>query len=143
MTGAYVSGTIVLIAVLSSGTARAQSSAPVAAPALITATNIQGNGGWRTDGKSAQPTQRWSLQVTRGSDNSINGRVTLNGSPLASAGTIHGHIIGSSVAGTITGDDGKQVATFQGTVSSSGMSGTYRDRTGEAGSWAWDGAPPQ
>lgn len=113
------------------------------APVAITARNIQGTGGWQADGQRAAPTQRWSLQLARANDNSISGRVTLSGSPLAGAGNVQGHIVGSTLMGTIVDDAGLQVATFRGTVSNNGMSGTYTDRTGETGAWAWDGPPPQ
>lgn len=113
------------------------------APAAITAQDIRGGGGWKTDGKGPAPTQRWGSQITRGPDNSLTGRVTLNGSPLANAGNVHGQIVGTNASGTLTDDAGQQIATFVGTVTQSGLSGTYTDRTGETGSWSWDGPPPQ
>jgi hypothetical protein len=117
--------------------------AQLVATDAITARAIRGSGGWKSDGKETAAAQQWSLNVTRGDDNSIRGRVTLSGSPLASAGNVSGHIIGTTVSGTITDDDGKQIATFQGTASKAGMSGKYTDRTGETGEWSWQGNLPE
>jgi hypothetical protein len=137
-----VFGVILLGTLLLAGITAAQ-LVDEAVPAPITVRDIAGGGGGKTDGKSAAPLQRWDLQVKRGDDNSIAGRVDLGGSPLAAAGNVQGHIVGSSVTGTITDDDGKQVATFTGTITADGISGKYTDRTGETGEWSWDGPPPQ
>jgi len=42
------------------------------------------------------------------------------------------------VSGAILDDGGNVLASFEGRVSATGMSGTYRDRTGEEGDWSWD-----
>jgi hypothetical protein len=112
-------------------------------PAAVTARDIAGSGAFKADGEKPVPMQRWDLQVTRGDDNSISGRVNLGGSPLANAGNVQGHLVGSNVSGTVTDDDGNKVASFTGTVTASGITGTYTDRTGETGSWSWDGPPPK
>ncbi len=127
---------------LFAGIALAQPGQPEAPPG-IAARDIRGGGAWQTKGKKAAPTQRWDLQVTRGDDNSIHGRVNLVGSPLAKTGNVEGHVSGSDVSGTITDDNGNPVATFTGSVGPKGMSGAYTDRSGETGSWSWDGSPPQ
>jgi|SRR5579862_2122198 len=102
---------------------------------------IRGGGGWKTDGKPAVPNHRWSLQLTRGDDDSLTGSVTIGGSPLASSGKVHGEVMGDAVFGTITDNAGNEIAAFEGTIGPKGMSGKYLDRTGETGDWAWDGAP--
>jgi hypothetical protein len=81
--------------------------------------------------------------LSRGDDNSILGRITLEDSPLATAGNVVGRIDGRKLSGTIADDDGNDIATFEGTLTKTRMSGTYIDRTGEVGSWSWDGPPPQ
>ena len=118
-------------------------SAQPAPPAAITAKQIRGRGGWKTDGEVTKPTRRWDLQLSRGDDNSILGRITLADSPLATAGNVVGRIEGRKLSGTIADDDGNDIATFEGTLTKTRMSGTYIDRTGEVGSWSWDGPPPQ
>ncbi len=130
------------ILVLIGGIARSQTAEPTPL-APIASTNIQGGGQWQTDGTSTTPLQMWGTNVTRGTDNSISGRVALTGSPLADGGNIQGHIIGMGVSGTLTDDSGNQIATFQGTITQAGMGGTYTDVTGETGSWSWNGPPPQ
>jgi hypothetical protein len=56
---------------------------------------------------------------------------------------VQGVISGDAVLGTITDGDGNLIARFSGTVSKTGIQGTYADRTGEVGEWSWDGAVPQ
>ena len=122
--------------------ALAQNASFASAPA-ITAHALHGAGGWKTDAKAVRPTQRWNLDVARGDDNSIRGRVRVADSPLLSAGNVEGQITGRSVSGTISDDDGHQIATFQATITRTGISGTYTDQTGETGQWSWDGPLPQ
>ena len=141
MNAIRILGVVVGTALAFTGIGRSQDIAAPAAP--ITARAIAGGGDFKADGKAAVPMQRWDLQVTRGDDNSITGRVNLGGSPLAAAGNVQGHIVGSNVSGTITDDDGRKVASFTGTVTGRGITGTYTDRTGETGSWSWNGPPPQ
>lgn len=140
---AYVGAMVLITATGLSRIGSAQDAPLPAAAVAITARDIAGAGGWKTDGTAAHPLKRWNLDVHRGDDNSITGRVNLGGSPLASSGNVNGHIVGTLVTGTITDDDGKQVAKFHGQLNSQGMSGTYTDRTGETGSWSWDGQLPQ
>ncbi|MDX2170027.1 MAG: hypothetical protein SF182_23355 [Deltaproteobacteria bacterium] len=122
--------------------------AALSAPALAERTrgtdpaprSLRGNGNWQRDGRTAQ---RWDIDVTRRDDDSIEGRVTLSGSPLLRSGTLRGRLDGRRVAGSVCDDNGMQAATFVGVVTPSGVwQGTYQDRTGEVGRWSWDGAPP-
>jgi len=83
------------------------------------------------------------LDLTRGEDGSIHGRISLGDSPLARSGNVEGWIRGKRVIGTIRGDSGRRIARFKGRVTPRGIRGTYRDRTGEAGTWAWEGTLPQ
>lgn len=100
---------------------------------------LRGNGNWQREGRG---TQRWDIDVTRRSDESIEGRVTLTGSPLLRSGVLRGRLDGNRVAGSVSDDYGSQVATFVGVVMPSGTwQGTYQDRTGEVGRWSWDGGP--
>ena len=121
----------------------AQQETPAAPQGRTRTHTLRGSGGWETDGKRRVANHRWNLQLTRGDDNSVSGRVTLNGSPLASAGNVHGQIQGEGVFGTVTDDAGHEVAAFEGTITASGMRGKYMDRTGEIGDWASDGLPPK
>jgi hypothetical protein len=133
-----------VIAVGATGTiVSAQEAELQSVPAAVTARDIAGSGAFKADGKNPMPMQRWDLQVTRGDDNSISGRVNLGGSPLANAGNVQGHIVGTNVSGTVIDDDGNKVASFTGTVTANGITGMYTDRTGETGSWSWDGPPPK
>jgi hypothetical protein len=100
---------------------------------------MRGNGNWQREGRGAQ---RWDIDVTRRSDETVEGRVTLTGSPLLRSGVLRGRLEGNRVAGSVSDDYGTQVATFVGVVMPNGVwQGTYRDRTGEVGRWSWDGAP--
>jgi hypothetical protein len=137
----HLAGAILAAAVALTTVASAQDIAAPAAP--ITARDIAGRGAFKADRQNPMPMQRWDLQVTRGDDNSISGRVNLGGSPLANAGKVQGHIVGTNVSGTVTDDDGNKVASFTGTVTANGITGVYTDRTGETGSWSWDGPPPK
>jgi len=103
--------------------------------------DLAGSGGWKPDQQSPAATQPWTLQVTRGADNSISGRVAVARSPLLTSGNVQGQIVGENVSGTITDDAGTIVARFEGTINAGGMWGTYTDCTGGVG--AWEGAAPQ
>lgn len=101
---------------------------------------IRGAGPWGASGGRRQGRERWQLDVHRGDDCSIAGRVALSGSPLASAGNVQGQIEGRRVWGSIVDDQGALIADFTGMVTATGLTGSYRDRTGETGRWAWDGS---
>ena len=129
---------VVAALALAPATAFAQSTAPA-----ITSTSLHGGGDWKTDGVQAKETRRWGLDVLRGPDNSLRGRISVADSPLLDGGNVEGRIKGSTVSGAITDDAGYHVATFTGAVTRTGMSGSYTDRTGETGTWSWDGPPPK
>ncbi len=68
---------------------------------------------------------------------------SLSGSPLGSQGNVEGEIDGNRVAGTIVSAAGDDLATFRGVLSETGLHGSYRDRTGESGTWTWEGTLPE
>jgi hypothetical protein len=103
------------------------------APAAITASQLHGGGSWKTSGKAAVGMQQWHVDALRASDNSLSGRVSLGGSSLAQAGNLVGKISGQSLSGNVVDDTGKQILSFTGTVTATGISGTYTDRTGRRG----------
>jgi len=114
-----------------------------AARAAIAARKLRGGGGWQGNADARRGVQRWDIDVTRADDDSLAGRVTVAGSPLVQSGTLRGVIDGRRVEGSITDEAGNHVATFVGTVTPSGIQGTYQDRTGEVGRWTWDGQLPR
>ncbi len=138
MRAAGIRAMILAAAVLAAASAGAQN-----APQAITAREVHGGGDWKTDGKAHRGAQRWNLDVHRGDDNAIRGRITVADSPLLSTGNVEGKIDGRIISGTISDDDGNQIATFSGMISGTGMSGKYTDRTGEVGEWSWDGELPK
>jgi hypothetical protein len=119
----------------------ATASTPAAAERTYgPAHGLRGSGDWQRDGRAPQ---RWEIDLTRRDDTAIEGRVTLAGSPLLRSGVLRGTLDGRRVAGSVSDDDGNQVATFVGVILPSGTwQGTYQDRTGEVGRWSWNGAPP-
>jgi hypothetical protein len=114
-----------------------------AAPAAITASQLHGGGGWKPSAKAALAGQQWHVDALRATDNTLRGRVSLGGSPLAHAGNLVGQISGQSLSGNVVDDTGKQIASFTGAITATGITGTYTDRTGETGNWSWDGPLPQ
>jgi hypothetical protein len=113
------------------------------APTQPPVADVIGEGGWNTAGKVAKPTQRWHVDALKLTNGLLWGRLTVSNSPVLSEGNLQGQIAGSKVAGNVMDDDGNTLATFDGTVSPTGMEGTYRDRTGEVGNWSWDGPLPE
>ncbi len=111
--------------------------------APITARVIEGGGQWKTEGLAAKSSQRWDLQLTRGDDDTLTGRVTLGDSPLATSANVHGRLVGRTLTGRLIDDEGNYVASFEGTIGIGRMSGSYTDRTGESGTWEWEGPPPK
>jgi hypothetical protein len=134
---------IVAAAVLATAAVWGNSALAQTAPAAITASQLHGGGKWKTSGKAAVATQQWHVDALRASDNALSGRVTLGGSRLAQAGNLVGRISGQSLSGNVVDDHGKQIVSFTGTVTATGISGTYTDRTGETGNWSWDGPLPK
>lgn len=107
----------------------------------IAATEMHGGGSWKARRRDHGP-QRWHLQINRGSDGWVRGRIRIEGSPFVTDGIVEGRIAGDTIVGTIADDNGSQVATFQGTVTQKGMFGTYTAVDGEVGEWSWAGKPP-
>jgi hypothetical protein len=103
------------------------------------------NGRWRSERSGRvsaaddQPDHGWFVQLQHNTDDgTISGHLGVVGSGLFSDGIISGHVDGRSVTGVVTDDSGAQLATFTGTVSRSGMIGTYLTTDGDSGSWSYD-----
>ncbi len=93
------------------------------------------SGRWQSArfGTDARP---WLAQVQRNIvDNSLAGQLTVIGSSRIGAAKISGRIEGSACAGVVTDDHGTQLASFTGTVTAAGMSGTYATPDGDSGTW--------
>ena len=133
---------IVIVAALVTAGGFAYASFGQTAPAPITAQQLHGGGGWKPAAKAAVAGQQWHVDALRATDNSVRGRVSLGGSPLAQAGNLVGQISGQTLSGSVVDDTGKQIASFTGTITATGITGTYTDRTGETGNWSWDGPLP-
>jgi hypothetical protein len=95
-----------------------------------------GDGGWKRDGTASRSTSHLSVDLVR-DGNRISGSVDLTGSPLADRGVVSGAVRGDRVRGSIVSPEGEPIASFSGTIAADGMAGTYRDRTGEQGTWSW------
>jgi len=117
--------------------------APQMKPALQ-AEEIRAQGDWAsaTD-VAAHAGQRWNLDALRFEDNEIRGRISVSGSPLFHSANVEGRLSGRGFFGKLMDDSGNELATFEGTVTSTGASGTYRDKTGDVGEWQWGGQPGQ
>ena len=102
----------------------------------------RGAGLWQRDGHDSG--QRWQIDLTRRTDDAVEGTVTLSGSPLLTNGTLRGTIDGRQVSGRISDAAGNHVADFVGRIAPDGSwRGSYRDRSGEVGRWSWDGGAPR
>lgn len=107
---------------------------------VLTATTIHGDGAWKSDDKAAKAAQRWDLTLSRASDNSVSGHITVADSPLLTNGTIEGRLDGRRLSGIIFDETGNHAASFEGRVGADRvLRGTYVDRTGETGEWEWEG----
>lgn len=104
---------------------------------------MRGGGSWKTDGEVKRTTQQWSLDLRRSDDGTVSGLITIKDSPLFSVGKVHGKLDDRVISGTITDEEGKEVAQFNGVLSRSGFRGKYVDRTGESGDWEWEGTLPE
>lgn len=109
---------------------------------VIAARTLRGAGAWQTDGAERRASERWQLDLRR-DGHRLTGTVLLSGSPLGSQGNVDGEIDGNRVAGTIVSAAGDDLATFRGVLTENGLRGTYRDRTGERGTWTWEGTLPE
>jgi len=83
----------------------------------------------------------WSAELTR-EGTTITGRLVLPGMREFSTGSVNGELNGSSVSGSITDDDGNEIATFEGTLGREGFTGSFETSRGETGSWSWPLSPP-
>lgn len=108
----------------------------------LRASELRGAGSWKTDRIAQRPSQRWDLDLKR-DGNRVSGTIDLTDSPLADRGFVEGYVSGARIDGRISDQIGRLVARFRGTIEDGAMSGTYRDRTGESGTWTWDGPLPE
>lgn len=108
----------------------------------IRADELRGGGSWKTDGRGARSAQQWELDLQRAGER-LTGSIRIADSPLLETGAVSARIRGTRVSGVILDGAGSEVAQFEGAVRRDGMSGTYRDRTGESGEWTWHGPPPE
>lgn len=101
---------------------------------------IQAAGNWVSaqDGV-ARVGQRWNVDALRMQKDQIRGRIALSGTALFDSANVEAQLSGRGVFGKLVDDEGKELASFEGTVTSGGASGTYRDKNGDVGDWAWEG----
>ncbi len=99
---------------------------------------LRGDGQWKTSARGATAARGWDVQLRR-AGNELAGQIVLDDSPLGRVGTERARIHSSRVEGSIRGEDGRHLARLWGRVSGDTMSGGYRDRTGETGTWSWSG----
>jgi hypothetical protein len=97
---------------------------------------LVGAGKWQS--RRTGNDSNWHVQVKRLDDDTLEGRITVVGSPLIQQARIEGQISGSEVYGVVVGDNDVQVATFTGSVFKAGMSGTYTTTDGDSGEWNWE-----
>lgn len=104
---------------------------------------IHGDGRWWSDGneslRGAGADKGWSVTALRTTDDEIRGRVSLTGVPQVNAANVEARLSGRGVIGKLLDDEGQVLATFEGTVSAAGASGTFVALGGGTGSWTWDG----
>lgn len=107
------------------------------------ARELRGGGVWQREERGAGA-QRWQIVLTRRTDDTVEGAVTVVGSPMLRTGTLRGAIDGRTVSGRISDPAGNHVADFVGRIAPDGSwRGSYRDRSGEVGRWSWDGTSPR
>lgn len=108
-------------------------------PGIARETEVAGD--WATEGRLHRASQRWQLDLVRKGD-VVRGTIDVADSPLVSRGAVQGRVRGRRIEGRIADESGAPVARFHGLITPSGMSGTWRDRTGDSGTWAWNGRLP-
>jgi hypothetical protein len=95
-------------------------------------------GHWKSD-RLIGERQSWAIQAQQNEDDgTLAAKLTVVGSSLFSHGNISGKLDGNTVSGIVTDKNGTQLATFTGTASTSGMSGSYTTADGDVGSWTVD-----
>lgn len=107
-----------------------------AVPAVST---LRGAGQWGDVKVEAEPDQRWNMEALQYSGDKIAGRVVITGSPIMDSANLEGQFSGRGITGTLSDDDGKELAEFEGRVTASGAAGSYRDFQGGSGTWQLDG----
>lgn len=109
----------------------------------IQAEEIHGGGNWADapDTMASSVGQHWNIDGLRFSSNQVSGRIAISGSDIIDSANVEGQLSGRGVTGKLRDDEGKELAEFGGTLTSTGAFGTYRDRTGREGQWQWDGQP--
>lgn len=145
-----VFGVMLLAITILSGTAVGQAT-PAAAAGLT-----HGRGRLRISAPPVNPPaaapapdqpRHITVHVTRsGQQSVIDGPVTITGMPVAGEieiGDVDWNVTGSAVSGRVTGNAGNEVATFDGTITSSGVGGTFTLPNGRRATWSWDGPLPQ
>jgi hypothetical protein len=97
---------------------------------------VAGVGRWRSSRYDPED-KTWQVQLERDrNDGVIAGTISAFGSSLLGAGArVSGRIDAGAVSGVIT-DDGRQLASFSGTVGKEGMTGTYTTIEGDSGEWS-------
>jgi hypothetical protein len=103
---------------------------------------LRAGGSWKTAGARRRPLQRWSLDVVRAEGGDLTGYVVIDDSPLLTRGRVRGRLDGDTVSGIITDPKGDEAVRFTGAVVGGRLRGTFVDRTGETGEWAWDAPLP-
>ncbi|GIW45590.1 MAG: hypothetical protein KatS3mg077_2872 [Candidatus Binatia bacterium] len=95
-------------------------------------------GRWQSREPHDKPPRGIRIDGVERTGSQITGRVTLEGSRLLRNGTLEGSVRGTFVSGVVRDESGQVAARFVGQVRPDGtMTGTYTDRTGEAGTWQW------
>jgi hypothetical protein len=101
---------------------------------------VNAGGEWVTASDGVTRTsQHWNVDALRFKDSQIRGRISVSGSTLFDSANLEGQFSGRGVFGKLVDDEGNELASFEGAVTSAGASGTYRDRNGDVGEWAWEG----
>jgi hypothetical protein len=102
---------------------------------------VSASGDWETEGRLRRASQRWDLDLVRKGD-VVRGTIDVADSPLVSRGAVQGRVRGRRIEGRIADESGAPVARFRGLITPTGMSGAWRDRTGDSGTWSWGGRLP-
>jgi hypothetical protein len=97
-----------------------------------------GAGRWESP-NAAGDKRDWQIEIERFADDSIAGSIIVIGSPYLHKARIEGRVEGKEVYGVLVGDNESQVGTFSGTITDSGLSGTYTTKQGDSGNWSWAG----
>ena len=129
-----------MVVIFARGSASLAQETALVGPPPLAARDVHGAGLWKSDGKQGRGSQHWKLDVVRGPDDSLRGRISVANSPVIADANVDGRISGDIVRGLILDDAGIPLASFEGKVSPGGITGKYTDRSGETGQWAWHGS---